>query len=241
MGMHTTESAVPPLQPQLTPSAAGPVAQGVAAARANLVPTMVLQAAAVLIVLGYYFVQPVHAALENLAQLKLRHGYAFSALSTMAVAGLLPFFLQYLQRGGRRFLLAKHVPFILLYWAVKGVEVDAFYRLQAVMFGDNTQPVTVAAKMLFDQFVYTPLWGVPCTVAVYRLKDVGFDLRKWDVLPLTSFYRRRILAALITTWAIWIPAVTVIYCLPLPLQLPLQNIVMCLWVLLFLVIAGRTP
>lgn len=241
MGTHTTEPAAPPIHSPPAPPPAGPVAQGLAAARANLMPAMLLQAAALLIVLGYYFVQPVHAALESLSQIKQRHGYAFSAASTMTVAGLLPFLLQYLQRGGRRFLLAKHLPFIMLYWAVKGMEVDAFYRLQAMVFGDNTQPTTVAAKMLFDQFVYTPLWGMPATVAVYRLKDVGFDPRRWDVLPLGVFYRRRILAVLITTWAIWIPAVTVIYCLPLPLQLPLQNIVMCLWVLLFLVIAGRAP
>jgi hypothetical protein len=223
------------------PRPAGPLAQGLVAARANVLPALVLQIVAVSILLGYYYVEPVHGALEAVSELKQRYGYAFSAVSTMMVAGLLPFVLQYLQRGGRRFLLARHLPYIAIFWAIKGMEVDAFFRVQAWMFGDDSRPATVLAKMAFDQFFYAPLWGLPSVVAAYRLKDVGFDLRQWDVLPLGRFYRRRILAALITTWAIWIPAVTVIYCLPLPLQLPLQNIVMCLWVLIFLVIAGRAP
>jgi hypothetical protein len=243
MGIAASQpvAPAPPVPPPSATPARGPLAQGLEATRANLLPALILQIAAVMIVFGYYFVPPVHGVLESLSQLRHRHGYVFSAVSTLTAAGLLPFFLQYLQRDGRRFLLARHLPFILLFWAVKGMESDAFYRLQALVFGDNPYALTVVGKVVVDQFIYTPLWGVPCTVAVYRLKDVGFDLRQWDVLPLRVFYRRRILAALITTWAIWIPAVTVIYCLPLPLQLPLQNIVMCLWVLIFLVIAGRTP
>jgi hypothetical protein len=36
------------------------------------------------------------------------------------------------------------------------------------------------------------------------------------------------------TWALWIPAVTLIYSMPLPLQLPLANLILWLWMLILL-------
>jgi hypothetical protein len=42
-----------------------------------------------------------------------------------------------------------------------------------------------------------------------------------------------------STWAVWIPAVTIIYCLPAPLQIPLFNLVLCFWVLVLSFISKR--
>ena len=44
---------------------------------------------------------------------------------------------------------------------------------------------------------------------------------------------------LMSTWAVWIPAVTIIYCLPAPLQIPLFNLVLCFWVLVLSFISKR--
>jgi hypothetical protein len=38
-------------------------------------------------------------------------------------------------------------------------------------------------------------------------------------------------ATLMSTWAVWTPAVVIIYCLPPPLQIPLFNLVPCFWVI----------
>jgi hypothetical protein len=39
------------------------------------------------------------------------------------------------------------------------MEVDAFYRLQGVIFGNGTDFLTIFAKVVVDQFVYNPVWA----------------------------------------------------------------------------------
>jgi hypothetical protein len=57
---------------------------------------------------------------------------------------------------------------------------------------------------------------------------LGFDFITFSV-PVT----------LMSTWAVWIPAVAIIYCLPPPLQIPLFNLVLCFWVLVLSFISRR--
>jgi hypothetical protein len=47
-----------------------------------------------------------------------------------------------------------------------------------------------------------------------------------------GWYRRRVLHVLISNLGVWVPAVCIIFALPTPLQLPLQNIVLCFFSLL---------
>ena len=49
--------------------------------------------------------------------------------------------------------------FLTVFWAYKGIEVDAFYRLQALMFGNGSDFLTIFAKVVVDQFVYNPVWA----------------------------------------------------------------------------------
>ena len=42
----------------------------------------------------------------------------------------------------------------------------------------------------------------------------------------------RVVTVLISTWAVWIPMVSIIYAVPSNLQIPLFNIVLCFWSLM---------
>ena len=42
----------------------------------------------------------------------------------------------------------------------------------------------------------------------------------------------RAIPLMIANWVVWIPAVSLIYLFPLPLQLPLMNIILALWCLI---------
>jgi hypothetical protein len=42
----------------------------------------------------------------------------------------------------------------------------------------------------------------------------------------------RVIPLMIANWVVWIPAVSLIYLFPLPLQLPLMNIILALWCLI---------
>ncbi len=221
------------------PARATPLQEGLAAARANLWPALLLQAFALSIVLAYYWHAPTRELLGKLEALRERYGLLFPAISTPIFAAVIPLALQSLQRGNRTKTTLAQLPFLLLLWSYKGIEFDLFYRLQAWLFGDAADLWTVVGKVLVDQFVYCPLWVAPTTIIPYAFKDAGYSWTgAWRLLG-PNWIRRRLIPIMFSNWAVWLPAVAIIYCLPTALQLPMQNIVLCLWMLLFIFLVGR--
>jgi hypothetical protein len=213
-----------------------PWRSGIRGARANLLPAALLQAAAIALVLGYYRVPAVHGALTSVADFRQRTGFAFGIASTGFFGGFLPFlYIHYSPRSGggtARYCWSQGL-WLTLFWAYKGLEVDLWYRLQAHMVGSGHEPSTIVIKVILDQFGYCPLFAVPVTTAVYQAVDAQANWREVIAdLRAPSWYRRRVLPILISNIGVWVPAVAVIYCLPTPLQLPLQNIVLCFYTLI---------
>ena len=127
-----------------------------------------------------------------------------------------------------------HLIFFTLFWAWKGAEVDLVYRTLSHAYGSATDPGTVVRKVVTDQFGYNLLYAAPVGNLIFAWKDAGF---RWG--PVRSdvaagrWYARSVLPVLISVWAIWIPAVSCVYALPSALQIPLFNVVLCFWSLLF--------
>lgn len=203
------------------------------AARANLVPGLVLQAFALALVLAYYLHPSAREALDAVAGLKQRGGFLYSLAATALFGGLIPFVWLRLHPATRAATPPSHGIFLLGFWAFKGVEVDLLYRVQAWLFGNGTDLATVALKVLVDQFVYNPLYSLPLVILVWHWKEVGFNWAAMRRLDLAGFLLANFPKALLATWSVWIPAVALIYSLPAPLQIPLFNIVLCFYCLLF--------
>ena len=200
--------------------------------RFNLRPALVLQAFALLIVCGYFWSAPIKAALDVVGGLKLRYGYAYSALATCLFGGLVPYsVLAFAGRIPRQRRLAE-LAFYALLWLWKGVEVDALYRAQAVWFGEGSGVATITLKALVDQFVYVPLWAAPSQVLLFTWKDAGFSLTGTRAAFQRQTVGQRILVVMFSTWVVWLPAVAIVYSLPSALQVPLFNLVLCFWCLL---------
>ena len=53
------------------------------------------------------------------------------------------------------------------------------------------------------------------------------------------WYQRHVLPVLIAMWFLWIPVTACVYSLPATLQMPLFNVVLCFWSLLFAYITAR--
>ncbi len=51
--------------------------------------------------------------------------------------------------------------FYMLYFCEQGIQVDAMYRLQAHIFGEGTDFLTIAIKVFMDQFVYNVFLASP--------------------------------------------------------------------------------
>jgi hypothetical protein len=209
------------------------------AARANLLPGLVLQAFAVALVASYYLHAPTRAALDSLAAVKARFGFAYSIVSTALFGAVIPFLYMRLHPRTRAATPAAHGLFYLGFWAYKGFEVDLFYRVQGWLFGTQPTWAVIAKKVIVDQFVYCVLLSMPFTVLAFYWKDIGFDRRRLRALDIPGFLKAALPVALLGTWIVWIPAVTVIYCLPSALQIPLFNIVLCFYALMIAALNAR--
>lgn len=225
-------STVSETVPGLSTPTRHPLLQGLDAARANLAPGAVLWVAGLAILFAYYYHEPTHAMLGRVAALKEAVGVPFAMVSTMVFGGLLPLLAQRLARPSVARASVREIPFLAVFWAIKGFEVDMLYRLQAVMFGGEVSLVAVVLKVLVDQLVFVPLWATPTIVLGYLWKDSGYRFGRAYRRLGPQWYRRRVVPMILANWGVWFPAVAIIYCLPLPLQVPIQNIVLCLWVLM---------
>ena len=208
-----------------------------AAFRRNLLPCLLLNTVAVLLVISYYRWPAAAGFWQAVGDFKLRWSFAFSFGSTVFAAVLLPTFLQWvmgtLPEGRRVFRVVS----LALFWGFRGMEIDLFYQFQGWLFGHGHDAATLAKKVAMDQFIYSVLWAVPTFVIALRWVDnQGSWQRTREGLD-RNFWTRTYPSILFTNWLVWIPAVALIYSLPAPLQFPLFSIVMCFFILVVTLLA----
>ena len=212
------------------------------AARANILPAIGLQSVALFLLWAYHFWPAARTTLEQLALWKQSTGYIFSFVTSALAGALLPFVLQRLQSGSHRRMTFAALPELLFFWGVRGCIIDAFYLLQAVLWGDNAQPSTLAIKIFCDLVLFSPLIAAPSIALMFSWADserqparfravFAGGFRNWfgrDVWPLVQM-----------AWIVWLPVLAVIYALPAGLQFPVQVIIQCLWALIVVVLTDK--
>ena len=218
------------------------LAAGWRGARANLAPGLALQAFALALVVAYHQVPDVQSALHALAAFRERTGFAYGIVATACFGGLLPWIYLRLRPATRgRFNVVQGAA-LTAFWGYKGLEVDLFYRFNAWLVGEGADTRTIVLKSLVDQAVYCPLLAIPVSCVVYSWVEYDFDSRAALArLRAPGWYVRDVLPILLSNAAVWVPAVAIIYLLPTPLQLPLQNIVLCFFTLLLAHLTQRRP
>ncbi len=206
---------------------------GLRSARANLVPGLVLQAAALAVVLAYYHHAPTRAAFEQRIGFRARTGFAFGICSTALFGGVLPFIYLRSNPETRPHHGWREGAVLTAFWGYKGLEIELWYRVLAWGVGTGSGAGTIVAKTILDQGIYCPTLAVPLTVVVYQWVATGFSARAVaDDFLAPRWYARTVLPTLLANLGVWIPSVAIIYALPTPLQLPLQNLVLLFFTLL---------
>jgi hypothetical protein len=205
---------------------------GLAAAKKNIGPGLLLQSFALALVLLYYFHTPTRQLLLKIPEFKQQTGLLFPVCATALCGGLLPFIFLLVRHELPRGRRMAQLVFLLGFWAINGLIVDLLYTAQAQMFGDQFTVLTVAKKVCVDQFVFNPLWAVPWSFIALHWKNCDFSFRKTGATLSRQLFLTEWASILLSTWAVWIPAVSIVYSLPLALQFPLFNIVLCFWSLL---------
>lgn len=208
---------------------------GLRAARANLAPALAVQGAMLAVALAYYFHPPTNVWLNQLAELKVKWGYGYSASAAAVAGGLIPEIMRivFFQKGRVTRSNFSNLLFTVPFWSLTGMAVDLFYRSQAVWFGDEATVGVVITKVLVDQFVYNPLFAAPSGAWCYDWKHSGYSFRNLRRFFTLRYYRNVIVPILFATWGVWIPLVAIIYSLPSVLQIPLFALALAMWVMLF--------
>ena len=123
--------------------------------------------------------------------------------------------------------------FFPLYWAARGTEVDAFYRLQGLLFGNEPDLATIATKVFMDQFVYCIFWAAPLPPSSTDGRTVAF--------PGGGYARRRAVNPFLRGcpspcsppgWSGFPLPPSSIPRIPPALQVPLFSLTLCFFVLL---------
>ena len=218
-----------------------PLTIGWEAVRANALPALLIQAVMLAILAGYYLHPPFAALLNALAEVKRANGLAFVITASVLAGSILPELLLVLlfQRGRMQRQNFRHVLFTTPVWAVAGISVDLLYRGLAALLGDEATLGVVLAKICIDQFVYNVLFAAPYAVIAYEWKNRGFSFAAIRHCFTLEYYKDKIVPTLLTTWAVWIPLIAMIYSLPLALQFPLFSLALTLWVLLLTYMTNR--
>jgi hypothetical protein len=211
-----------------------PLTLGLHAARANLIPGLIVQALMATVVCAYYFYPPAREWFSHLAELKHRYGYGYSLVSGIIAGAILPEILAVtvLQRGKITRANWERLAFTICYWGFQSMVVDAFYRFQGVLFGTEPDVATVVKKVLVDQFLYTAFYANPFAMICFEWKNAGYRLAGVKRVFTRDFYRNVTLPTLLANWGLWIPVVCMVYSLPSLLQLPLQNLALTFWAML---------
>lgn len=204
-----------------------------------VLPAVLLWMLTVGLVLAYYLVPPVAAALGSLADWQGAHRLVGSMAGRVLFCGLIPGVFLLAQasiRPKRPWLTILSTTLWNVVWAIP---FDLFYRLQATVFGEGDAFATLLGKMLVDQFVWTVVLVAPANAAFFLWAGMGFSRGGLTARELLVRWRMTYRSNLVANWLIWIPVVLAIYVFPTDLQIHVSGLVGSFWTLLCLELGHR--
>ncbi|MCC5835034.1 MAG: hypothetical protein JJU20_09900 [Opitutales bacterium] len=201
---------------------------------------IVIQLAALGVLLSYYLLEGTAHFYAWVGTVKTEGGWLFAGVATVLSAGIVPELLKSLQRPA-------HVPrpswgeilHQLVLWFIVGCNVYFFYKLQAFMFGEGTDCLTVIKKVLVDQLLFTPWYNLPIVAAWYLWREMGYRIGPVMSALGMRFYRERVLPIWATALMFWPVMLLIVYSLPADLQFPLFLCANAAWSILMIFILRR--
>ena len=196
---------------------------------------MVALLGAMALVVAAYYLWPLAAHFLSIyADWQRQGGLLASSCATALAGGVLSeVSLVYFQNRGRWTLRSvEDMAFKTTVFFVGGASVYEFYQWQDYFWGSSIAFAIIAAKVATDQLGFSVLWGLPYNTLMMRWQVNRYSGPKlWRELD-GKFVGERMLPVLFMNWIFWIPAVSLLYAMPLKLQSPLYIFATAVWGLL---------
>lgn len=214
---------------------------GFHAARANLLPGLLLQGVMGCVLALYLLHDGTQAFFQLVGESKEELGVVFAIITYTFSGALLPEILRVVlfQRGRITAENIHRFASMAPLWILMSSLVDVFYTAQNVWFGTGNDFATVATKVLVDQLLYSPLIATPIITGYFLLHAGGFQKAAFASVFRPQFLTENLLPVQLASWMIWFPGVTFVYIMPPPLQLPFAVLVHTFWVLILTTISER--
>ena len=195
---------------------------------------LVLLAAMSVLVAIYYFWPTGATVLSRYGAWQHAGGIFRTALVSGFAGGILSeLSLIYVRDRGRwNVTHLENMLFRFVLFFISGMIVGQFYKLQAFWFGNGLSWRVLLPKVLVDQFIFSVFWSTTYYSLAFRWQALRYSgARLWSELD-RNFVVERMLPVLVTNWMFWIPGVTLVYAMPLILQMPLNIFATAIWSLL---------
>lgn len=204
-------------------------------------PAFVLvQVVAALVVVAYYLFPSVRAVGDGLAVFKARGGLLFPVVANPIAAVMAP------ELARRATRVARDRPFtwldfayLLAFFGLMGVLVDALYRILGAIYGNEPTVSTVATKTAIDLFVFTPVISSTLGALAFGFRDANFRGGRFVQSMKSGGFMRRWLPILVTGICFWLPVMLAVYSLPVKLQFLMAILAQTGWGLVYQTVAGR--
>ena len=214
-----------------------PLRVALASVKANAVPMVALWGLSVAAVFAYYLVPGAARAFGPLLRWQTESGWVAAFENRVIFCGLLPgvFLLTVPSIRPPRPLLTIFA--YSLWGGCWGIACDAFFTLQAAVFGHGTDFATLARKTLVDQLVWNVFLCTPVNALFFPW--VARDFRRGPRIAWRRFVTDDCLTMLVSNWIVWIPVTVAVYAFPLPLQIQLVGLAGAFWMLVALRAAAK--
>ena len=210
---------------------------GVQAAKANIIPALVLQTASLCLLLAYYYLPSVEHFIRPISEWQREYGVPFAFLSRGFFGGILPGVFVLTIPALRVNRPMRSIVMNFLFWGMMGSLAMGLYRLQSMAFGTSHDWLTLLKKTLVDQSVYTILFAVPLSATFHFWQRHEFSFSAMKAHFPKQWFKHLMLPTLLPNWVVWGPGMAIIYALPEPLQVHFSGLVGCFWTLICMQVA----
>lgn len=208
---------------------------GIKSVKAMWPPMLLIQAALIAAVIGYFNSPAVFSFLNAAADFKDRTGLAFVLVSGFVAGGILPEIAKIVV--GRIPKFNREWLSLTLYTSTVYMGITALvffmFKFQVVMFGDTSDITSVTKKVIFDQLIFSPFLSIPLGVGLFKWRQENYKLSAWRQVTVPTLYTKNVFPALIMCWAFWGPITSGMYWLPERIQFVASALCQAAWSLLF--------